>query len=289
MISAGLVKELREKTGAGMLDCKKALEANDGNIEESVDWLREKGILKVASKSERIAAEGIATIFVDNTKAVLVELNCETDFVAINKEFQELAVIIAKTVINCDFEDIEQALILKYNEESLNDLIVAKTAKIGEKISFRRFQLIEKENNQQFGSYIHMGGKIAVLTLVENGSEEKAKDIAMHIAAMKPLYVRREDVDDSLIEKEQAILKEQAISEGKPLEIAEKMVEGRIQKYFKEICLEEQEFVKNSDQTVKEYLKEAKVIQFIRYEVGEGIEKRSDNFVDEVMCQIKKD
>ena len=288
MISASLVKELREKSGAGMLDCKKALEANDGNIEAAIDWLREKGISKAAKKADRIAAEGIAAILIQGNKAVVVEVNSETDFVAKNDEFKELVDTILKTIINSDVTTVEEALKLTVENETLNDLIVAKTAKIGEKISLRRFQKIEKSDSESFGEYIHMGGKIAVLTLVDNASEEVAKDVSMHAAAMRPKYVKRENVPTDEIEKERTVLKEQAINEGKPAEIAEKMVEGRINKYYKEICLEEQPFVKDSDVNVKNYVANngGTIVNMIRIEVGEGIEKREENFAEEVAKQI---
>lgn len=289
MISANLVKELREKTGAGMLDCKKALEATNGDLEAAVDWLREKGISKAAKKAERIAAEGTAAILVDNNKAVIVEVNSETDFVAKNEEFKELVNVILNTIINNDVKTVEEALELETSNGKINDLIIEKTSKIGEKLSLRRFEVVTKNDDEVFGSYIHMGGKIAVLTVVKNVAEEVAKDVSMHAAAMRPLYVRRTDVPSEVIEKEKSILKEQAINEGKPAEIAEKMVEGRIQKYYKEVCLEEQEFVKNSDINVATFVKDngGSIVTMVRYEVGEGMQKREENFADEVAKQIK--
>jgi elongation factor Ts len=289
MISANLVKELREKTGAGMLDCKKALEATNGDLGAAVDWLREKGISKAAKKAERIAAEGTAAILVDNNKAVIVEVNSETDFVAKNEEFKELVNVILNTIINNDVKTVEEALELETSNGKINDLIIEKTSKIGEKLSLRRFEVVTKNDDEVFGSYIHMGGKIAVLTVVKNVAEEVAKDVSMHAAAMRPLYVRRTDVPSEVIEKERAILKEQAINEGKPAEIAEKMVEGRIQKYYKEVCLEEQEFVKNSDINVATFVKDngGSIVTMVRYEVGEGMQKREENFADEVAKQIK--
>lgn len=290
MISAGLIKELREKTGAGMLDCKKALEETNGNLEAAIDWLREKGISKAAKKSDRIAAEGIASILVEGNKAVILEINSETDFVAKNPEFKTMVDTIASTVLKNDVKTIEEALELKTEDGTINDLVVAKTAKIGEKLSFRRFEIIEKTDSENFGSYIHMGGNIAVLTVLEGGSEEVAKDISMHTAAMKPTNIKRDDIPSDVVEKERKILKEQAIEEGKPAEIAEKMVEGRLQKFFKEVCLEEQQFVKDQDITVLEYAKKnnATIKSVIRFEVGEGMEKRNEDFACEVMNQIKK-
>ena len=289
MISASLVKELREKTGAGMLDCKKALEANDGNIEASIDWLREKGISKAAKKADRIAAEGLAAVLIEGNKAVVVEVNSETDFVAKNDEFKGLVNTILKTIINSDAKTVEEALQLPTEEGTLNDVIVSKTATIGEKLSLRRFKKVEKKDSESFGEYIHMGGKIAVLTVVDNASSEVAKDVSMHAAAMRPKYVKRSDVPTEEIEKERVVLKEQAVNEGKPAEIAEKMVEGRINKYYKEICLEEQPFVKDSGMTVLDYVKNngGKIVSMTRFEVGEGIEKKEENFAEEVMNQIK--
>ena len=255
MISASLVKELREKTGAGMLDCKKALEANDGNIEAAVDWLREKGISKAAKKSDRIAAEGVAAILVDGNDAVILEMNSETDFVAQNEKFKELVNSVLKTLIKSDVTTVEEALELPCEDGTVNDLIVSKTATIGEKLSLRRFAKVTKGDNETFGSYIHMGGKIAVLIVTENTSEEVAKDVAMHAAAMRPKYVKTTDVPAEEVAKEEEVLKEQAVNEGKPAEIAEKMVKGRINKFYKEICLEEQPFVKDGDINVKTYVK----------------------------------
>ena len=288
MISASLVKELREKTGAGMLDCKKALEANEGNIDASIDWLREKGISKAAKKADRIAAEGTAAILTEGNNAVIVEVNSETDFVAKNEEFQNLVKTILETIIKSDAKTLEEVLELKTTEGTINDLIVSKTATIGEKLSLRRFAKITKEDNETFGEYIHMGGKIAVLTVTDS-KEEVSKDVAMHAAAMRPQYVRIEDVPEDVVEKEKSVLTEQAMNEGKPKEIAEKMVNGRINKFFKEICLEEQPFVKDSDVNVKTYVKNngGTIKAMYRFEVGEGMEKREENFAEEVAKQMK--
>lgn len=290
MISASLVKELREKTGAGMLDCKKALEANNGNIDASIDWLREKGISKAAKKADRIAAEGTAAILVKENKAVVIEVNSETDFVAKNEEFKELVSVLLDNVMEHDVETEEDVLGLSYDGATLNDYLIAKTAKIGEKLSFRRFAKVEKTDSEAFGSYIHMGGKIAVLTIVDGASSEVAKDVAMHAAAMRPSYVRKENVPTEELDREREVLKEQAINEGKPAEIAEKMVEGRIQKYYKEICLEEQPFIKDGDINVATYVKNngGTIVNMVRFEVGEGIEKKEEDFATEVMNQINK-
>ncbi len=289
MINAKLVKELRDKTGAGMLDCKKALTASDGDLDKAVDWLREKGISKAASKSDRIAAEGLADIMILDNQAAILEMNCETDFVAKNPEFQELVKQILTVILENKAKSVDEVLELSFENQKIEDLIIAKTAKIGEKISLRRFTLISKQDDEVFGSYIHMGGKIAVLNILKGDKEEVARDVAMHIAAMNPSYINSQQVPATEVEKEKTILKEQAISEGKSLEIAEKMVNGRIAKYFKEICLIEQPFVKDQDLNVENYLKNnnTEVLEFIRYEVGEGMEKRTDNFAEEVQNQLK--
>lgn len=286
MVSASAVKELREKTGAGMLDCKKALEANNGNMEASIDWLREKGISKAAKKADRIAAEGLAEIMIDGNTAAIVEVNSETDFVAKNPEFKELVDQILNTVLTSNAQDVEGVL----SENGLNDLLVAKIAKIGEKLSFRRFAKVEKTDSAHFGSYIHMGGKIAVLTVIEGANEEVARDVAMHAAAMRPEYVTKEEVPEDVVAREKEVLTEQAVNEGKPKEIAEKMVQGRIQKFYKEICLAEQPFVKDSDVTVSQYVKNngGSIVKMIRFEVGEGMEKREENFAEEVMKQMNQ-
>ena len=288
MISASLVKELREKTGAGMLDCKKALEESNANIEAAIDWLREKGISKAAKKADRIATEGIAAVLIDGNKAVIVEVNSETDFVAKNDEFKELVNTIATSIISNDCETVEDVLKLTTAEGTIEETIVAKTSKIGEKLSFRRFIKVVKTDSESFGSYIHMGGKIAVLTIVDNASEEVAKEVSMHAAAMRPSFVKKEEVPAEDIEREKTVLKEQAINEGKPADIAEKMVAGRIRKYYEEVCLEEQAFIKDDKVSVGTYVKNngGSIKNMIRYEVGEGMQKKEENFADEVMKQI---
>ena len=289
MITASLVKELREKSGAGMLDCKKALEACNGNIDEAMDWLREKGISKAAKKADRIAAEGLAAILVRGNEAAIVEVNSETDFVAKNDEFKSLVSAILEGVISSNATTVEEALALEVEGSTIQDLIVNKTAKIGEKLSLRRFVKVTKQDNEVFGEYIHMGGRIAVLTVLADTTDEVAKDVAMHAAAMRPSYVRRSEVPSEEIEKETAILKEQIINEGKPAEMADKIVVGKINKYYTEICLEEQIFVKSEDKSsVGKFVKDngGSIVSMIRYEVGEGMEKRQDNFAEEVMNQV---
>lgn len=291
MISASLVKELREKTGAGMLDCKKALETTNGDMEAAADWLREKGISNAAKKAARIAAEGTAAVLVKGNNAVIVEVNSETDFVAKNEEFKSLVTEILETIISNDVNDMEAALKLQTaTGETIKELITNKTATIGEKLSLRRFEKLTKKEDESFGSYIHMGGKIAVLTHLSNNNEEVAKEVSMHAAAMRPTYVTKADVPQEEIEKERTVLKEQAVNEGKPADIAEKMVEGRLNKFYKEICLEEQPFVKDDSVTVSQYVKNngGSIVTMLRYEVGEGMQKREENFAEEVMSQINK-
>ena len=287
MISASLVKELRELTGAGMLDCKKALEACEGDKDKAVDWLREKGISKAAKKASRIAAEGRADILVEGNSAVIVEVNSETDFVAKNAEFTGLVNDILTSIMNGNPETVEDALKLTVNGETVEDLIINKTAKIGEKLSLRRFAKLTKNDNEVFGSYIH-GGRIAVLTVLEGTNEEVAKHVSMQAASMRPNYVRISDVPEEVVAREAEVLKEQAMNEGKPAEIAEKMVQGRLQKFYKEICLEEQEFILDGDINVKTYVKNngGSIKEMVRYEVGEGMEKREENFAEEVAKQI---
>ena len=287
-MNTSLIKELRDLSGAGLMDCKKALEENNGDIDKAMDYLREKGISKAAKKASRIAAEGLSTVVIEGNNACVVEVNCETDFVAKNEKFVNLVNTIAKVIVNSDATTMEEAEALTCEEGTISDYVTSMTATIGEKISFRRFKKLTKTDSQNFGSYIHMGGKISVLTLIEGANEEVAKDVAMHSAAMRPSYIRREDVPEEETQKEMNVLKEQAMNEGKPAEIAEKMVQGRINKFYKEICLEEQEFVKDSDKTVSEFVKSngGSIIDMVRFEVGEGIEKREDNFVEEVMSQI---
>ena len=287
-VTASMVKDLREKTGAGMMDCKKALAETNGDMNAAVDWLREKGIAKSEKKAARIAAEGLANIYTNNNRAVIIEVNSETDFVSKNEEFTGMIDTIGNTILNSSIKTLEEALELQTEEGTINDLIIAKTAKIGEKLSLRRIEVIEKSDDEVFGSYLHMGGKIAVLTVLKGANEAVAKDVAMQSAAMKPVYVFEADIPEEVIAHERSIQKEIAMGEGKPAEIAEKMVEGRIKKHFKEICLAEQPFIKDGDINVATYVKNnnGEIKTMIRYEVGEGMEKRCENFAEEVMNQI---
>ena len=287
MISASMVKELRETTGAGMLDCKKALEESNGNMEEAITWLREKGISKAAKKSSRIAAEGLALAKVKGNKAIILELNSETDFVAKNEEFKNLINIIADTVLDSDATTVEEASKLTVDGKTIEELIVEKISTIGEKLSFRRFEVIEKKDSEVFGTYSHMGGKIVALTLLTS-NEEVAKDVAMQVAAMHPLYLNREVVPSEVVEKERTILKETAVNEGLAENKIDMIVNGRLNKYFEEVCLVDQGFIKENKTKLSKYVENNKseILKFVRYEVGEGMEKREENFADEVMKQI---
>jgi len=290
MISASLVKELREKTGAGMLDCKKALEATEGNLDAAIDWLREKGISKAAKKADRIAAEGVAAILIDGNNAAIVEVNSETDFVAKNEEFTSMVKTILETILSSDATTVEEL----NNEttkdgETIENLIVSKTATIGEKLSLRRFAKVTKNDSETFGEYIHMGGKIAVLTLLNGANSEVAKEVSMHAAAMRPMYVKAENVPTDVLEKEKAIMKEQLLNEGKPEDRIENILVGKVKKYYEEVCLENQIFVKaENKETVSDYVANngGSIINMIRFEVGEGMEKREENFAEEVAKQI---
>ena len=292
-ISAKLVKELREKTGAGMMDCKKALEACDGNLEASFDWLREKGIAKAAKKADRIAAEGLTAFVIDGNAASIVEVNSETDFVAKNAEFQELVADIAKVIVTNQLADLDAALKLQLDGKDLETVIAEKSGKIGEKLSLRRFAVLTKEDAEVFGAYSHMGGKMSALVKLSDSDEEKAKDIAMHVAASAPQYIDRTAIPTEVLDRELTVLKAQAMEENatsakpKPENIIEKMVEGRLNKNLKEMCLVDQEFIKDPDQTVAKYLGNGKVLEMVRFQVGEGMEKREENFAEEVAAQMK--
>lgn len=288
MISASMVKELREASGAGMLDCKKALEAVNGNMEEAMNWLREKGISKALKKASRVAAEGLAFAKINGNKAVIVEVNSETDFVAKNDEFKSLVNEIADVVLENNLSNVEEALEIVSNGKKLSDIISEKVATIGEKLSFRRFEILEKEDNQIFGTYSHMGGKIVTIVILEGNDEELAKDIAMQAAAMRPLYLNRDEVPADRIEKERTVLTEQAENEGLDQNKLPMIVNGRLNKFFEDVCLVDQAFIKENKMKVSKYVegKNSNIIKFVRYEVGEGIEKKEENFADEVMKQI---
>jgi len=292
MYSVSDVKELREKTGAGMMDCKKALEATEGNMEKAIDWLREKGIAKAEKKEARIAAEGLCQIKVDGNDCVIVEVNSETDFVAKNEEFTSFVDEVVDALLKSDVKTNEEALELKIGKETIQERLVALVAKIGEKISFRRFEKITKADDEVFGTYKHMGGKIGTVVVLKGANEEVAKDVAMQAAAMAPIAVNRDGVPADMVEHETSIIKEQIKNDEKnakkPEDIIEKMATGRLSKFFKEICLEEQDFIKDSGVTVKNYVKNngGEIVSMVRFAVGEGIEKREENFAEEVAAQM---
>jgi len=288
-ITAQLVKELRELTGAGMMDCKKALTETDGNIDAAIDWLREKGISKAAKKASRIAAEGLCNVLVEGNVAVVLELNSETDFVAKNEEFLTLLANVTKAVLDGGATNLEEALEIVFNGQTIADLLIASTAKIGEKLSLRRVSRTELAEGQSFGAYKHMGGRIVALVVVDGADSEVAKDVAMHVAAINPRYLDQSQISEDVIAHEKQVLTAEALNEGKKPEFVGKMVEGRLNKYLKEICLVNQAFVKDPDSTVEKYVasQNGKINSFIRLEVGEGIEKRQDDFAEEVMAAVK--
>lgn len=288
-ITASLVKELRERTGAGMMDCKKALQQTDGNIEAAIDYLRENGIAKAAKKADRIAAEGLSYIEVKGNKAVILEINSETDFVAKNEKFVALVKNVADAILAAEPKTLEEALQVEAQGGTVEAVINEGIATIGEKLSLRRFEVVSKTDSDAFGAYSHMGGRIGVLTLVEGSpDEEAAKDVAMHIAALAPRYLDESEVPADVLEHEKKVLTEQALNEGKPANIVEKMIVGRINKFLEEITVVKQKFVKDDSLTVEKFVasKGGKLAKFVRYEVGEGIEKREDNFAEEVMSQV---
>ena len=290
MFSASDVKDLREKTGAGMMDCKKALQECEGNMEKAVDWLREKGIAKAAKKESRIAAEGLCQIKTEGNVAVMVEVNSETDFVAKNPEFTGFVDYLVDVIINNDVTTVEDVLAVVDGAETVGDKLVALTAKIGEKLSFRRFEKVTKADDEVFGTYKHLGGKIGTIIVLKGGTEEVAKDVAMQAAAMSPVALTREGVPAEMVEKEKHFITEEVkqTAEGKPEAVIEKMVVGKLEKFFKEVVLVEQAFIKENKISIAQYVKDngAEVLSMTRFAVGEGIEKRQENFADEVMSQI---
>lgn len=299
-ITAQMVKELRETTGAGMMDCKKALQEAEGNMERAIDLLREKGLSKAAKKSDRIAAEGLVAIEMnaDNTVGAIVEINSETDFVAKNEDFKTFVKDVAEMALATEKEDVAGLLAESHKEGALSEVLNNRIATIGEKLDIRRFEKVT--TNGQVAGYIHGGGKIGVLVELETEARDAdvlamGKDIAMQVAAMNPKYVSKDDVDQDYIAHETEILTQQALNEGKPANIVEKMIKGRLEKQLKEVCLVEQAFVKNPDLTIKQLVadvakkvgSEIKVARVVRFEVGEGIEKKEENFAEEVAKQLK--
>lgn len=290
MLKASDVKELREKTGAGMMDCKKALEACEGNMDKAIDWLREKGIAKAQKKASRIAAEGLTVGASNGNSAILFEVNCETDFVTSSDKFKDLVNEIKDGLINSKANTTEEALEVEINGKTLSQLIIDATATIGEKISFRRFSRITKKDDETFGIYSHMKGAITAVVTLKGANEEVARDVAMQVAAMNPVAVTREEVPTEMVEHEREVVREQVKNEanGKPENIIEKMVDGKINKFYKEVVLNEQEFIKESKTSVSKYVKDngGEILSFTRLAVGEGIEKKQENFAEEVMSQI---
>ena len=293
MFSASDVKELREKTGAGMMDCKKALEACEGNQDKAVDWLREKGIAKAAKKESRIAAEGITESNENGNEAIIFEVNCETDFVTKNEKFHALVKELKDTLMNAKCNNTEEALEVKLSDgKTVQERIVEETATIGEKISFRRFARVTKNDDEVFGIYSHMGGKITSIVVVKGANAEVAKDVAMQAAAMSPIAVNRDNVPADVVEHQKEMIKAEMKNDeknaSKPEEILDKMATGKLGKFFKENCLVEQDFIKDSSTTVEKYVKEngGEVLSMVRYAVGEGIEKRVENFAEEVAAQM---
>ena len=289
MFSAQDVKELREKTGAGMMDCKKALQETNGDMEEAITWLREKGISKAAKKAERIAAEGLANVLIEGNKAIVIEVNSETDFVAKNEKFQSFVNELSKDLLESNATTMEEALNIEVNGEKISDKIIAITSTIGEKISFRRFEKLVKTDSQVFGSYTHMGGRIVALTLLEGANEEVAKEVAMHAAAMRPLYLNEQEVPTEVLEKEKTIMREQLLNEGKKEDRIEQIMVGKVKKFYEEVCLTDQIFIKaENKETVEKYVAQngGTILKLVRYEVGEGMEKKVENFAEEVKNQI---
>ncbi|SHH18275.1 translation elongation factor Ts [Clostridium grantii] len=301
-ITALMVKELREMTGAGMMDCKKALTSTEGDMEKAVEFLREKGLAAAAKKAGRIAAEGVVATYVSEDKktAVVLELNCETDFVGLNEAFIEFANTAAAYVANSTIATVEELLEAKMSgEETVKETLTALIAKLGEHMNIRRFERFTVDNGV-IADYVHGGGRIGVLVELSCDKNDEllsslGKDIAMQVAAVNPLFLDETSVDSEVLDKEREIYRVQALNEGKPEKIVDKMVEGRIKKYLKEICLVDQVFVKNSDFTIKTLLEakskeigsEIKINKYIRFEKGEGIEKKEENFAEEVQKQLK--
>ena len=290
MVTASLVKELREKTGAGMMDCKKVLTETNGDMEKAIELLRERGIAKAAKKSGRVAAEGLVEAYVseDGKIGAVVEVNSETDFVAKNEEFKNFVMNVAKQVVEKNPATVEELLAqdsIEVPGKTVNEVLVDKIATIGENMNIRRFERFESEGLVE--KYIHGDGKIAVLVNMKSGDSTVAKDVCMQIAAARPEYLNEASVPEDRLNKEKEILKAQTMNEGKPEAIAEKIVQGRIRKFFEEVCLVDQAFVKNPDMKISQLLKEknAEVVEFARFEKGEGIEKKEENFAEEVMKQ----
>lgn len=294
MITASQVKELREKTGAGMMDCKKALTECDGDMAKAVDWLREKGISKAAKKEGRIAAEGLTRVATKGNTGILFEVNSETDFVAKNEQFLHLLDVIQNAILDTKAADVDAVLTTSTPEGTIADLITNATATIGEKITFRRVSVVEKADDEFFGSYMHMGGKISALAVLKGETNETvAKNIAMQVASMAPTYVSQSDIPGDVVEHERELqlqmMKADPKMAGKPEKVLQGILKGKVDKHFKDQCLLDQEFFLDPKMKVANFLKDNKVelVSFVRYQTGEGTEKREENFAEEVMSQIK--
>ncbi len=290
MSIAELVKELRERSGAGMMDCKKALEACENNIDKAIDWLRENGIAKAAKKGDRVASEGLTKIYIEGNKAILLELNSETDFVAKNEQFLDLLDLLAQNILAADVNTLDEALKVEVNGETINDLIINATATIGEKITLRRFEILHKNDDQCFVTYSHMNGRIGVIYIAQGDVDEVSKQVAMHIAATNPSYLDESCIDAQTLEHEEAMIRKETMNDnaGKPENVIENIVKGRINKFKKEVCLLDQVFVVDPSKTVGQVCKEndLTIISYARYEVGEGIEKQTVDFAQEVQAQL---
>ncbi|NLL68754.1 MAG: elongation factor Ts [Acholeplasmataceae bacterium] len=284
------IKILREKTGAGMMDCKKALVQTNGDVDKAVDFLRERGLLKAASKATRVAAEGLANVIITGNEALIYEVNSETDFVSQNENFHKLVEEVGTVIQASGVTNTEDALkvVNKAEKLTVEQMLLNMTAKIGEKITLRRVSRLNKQDDEIFGLYKHQGGRIVGLVVVKGGDDELAKNIAMHVAASNPKFLDRNSVDEATVAHEKEVLTQQALNEGKPANIVEKMVIGRLNKFFEDICLVDQAYVKDPDIKVKKYLKDnqAEVKNFVRIEVGEGIEKKEEDFAAEVAAQM---
>ncbi len=292
-IKASQVKELREKTGAGMMDCKKALTETDGDIAAAIDWLREKGIAKSQKKAGRIAAEGLTRVATEGNTGIIFEVNSETDFVAKNEQFLHLLDVIEKALLAAKPANTEAALEVETPEGKVNDLVINATATIGEKISFRRVAVVEKADGETFGKYMHMGGTISSLVVTKGGDETVAKNLAMQVASMNPIYATEADIPETAFNHEKELqmqmMKEDPKMANKPEKVLENILKGKVKKHFKDQCLADQEFFLDSKKSVSQYLKEekAEVVSFVRYQVGEGIEKKEEDFAAEVAAQMK--
>lgn len=293
-ITASLVKELRDRTGAGMMDCKKALTACDGDLSKAADWLRENGIAKAVKKAGRIAAEGLTKVVVKGNKACLVEINSETDFVAKNEQFLTLVDTIANALVDAGVKTVDEAKNVVVNGETLDALLINATATIGEKITLRRFEVVEKADDEVFGDYVHMGGKISVIVVLKGNDGTVAHNVAMQVASMNPSYISRDYMEPEVVEKERAIqteiLKNDASLAGKPEKVLKGIIEGRVSKTLQEMCLVDQLYILDQGLKVSQYLKNNNTVvtAMVRYAVGEGIEKREENFAEEVAKQMGK-